>query len=112
VDHHALLGDFLQDDEMVEIPVQDAGHPELRQVLEVKLHRARVHLQRVRHLDQVAERRSLDRHQEKPAHRGNIGLEAMIAGDHRQRGEAALGRLRLQHQRQLATEAERQVFKK
>ena len=92
----------LQHHEVVQVPVQDAGRAQLRELLELEPQRPRRELQRARDLHQVGERRALERDGEAPPQPGEVDAMAMEAGDHAEAREPALGRLGLQEHRAAA----------
>ncbi len=91
----ARVGAF-QHDEMIEVPVQDRGLLQLVELVDLEPHRARRQLEIGGDPHQMLERRALDRGRVALAQPGQVDPMAVMAGDHRQRGEAAFGGLRLQ----------------
>ena len=82
------------------------GPLELIEFLDLQAQGAALQAQRLSHLDQTGQRGALERQREAPAQGDEIGLETVIRGDHRQAGQAALGRLALQHHGQVTAETE------
>ncbi len=112
VEHRAAPVDRLEHDEVVEVPVQHAGQLELAEVAEVELHRAGAQAEAVGGLDQLLEGDALERYGEAPAQFHQAGVVAVVAGDHRQAGQAAFGGFGLQHQRQAAAQAQGESVEK
>jgi hypothetical protein len=108
VDHRAAGIGRLEHHEVVQVPVQDAGRAQLRQLLELEAHRPRRQVQAPGHLHEVGERGALERHGEAAAQAREVDAMAVEARHHADAGEAALGRLGLQVDRQAACRAEAQ----
>ena len=80
-----------------------AGRPAAARCVELEAQRSARQVQLVRHLDQPAQRHALQRDRMPAAQRVQVDAVAVVAGDHRQAGEPALGRLGLQDVRQAAS---------
>ena len=83
---------------MVHVPVQDAGDMEVGELLQRQLHCARRKADLVRKTDQRTKRGTAQTGREAATQRAQIDVQAVIIGNHRQRGEAAFRDLGLAHQ--------------
>ena len=88
-----------QHDEMIVLPVQDAGQAQLLQMVEFGAQRARIEMGIPGDMDQVAQRRALERHIVVATNRGKIHPTAMGARRHGQTRNAALSGLGLKDDR-------------
>ena len=104
VQRDLVAGDRGQHHEVVHVPVQDRGQLQLAERLQRRLQPARRHLHLLGQRGDVLERDAAHRRRQPAAHRGQVGAQAVVAGDHRHTGDAALGRLGLQDQRNAAAE--------
>ncbi|CAJ6390383.1 Uncharacterised protein [Burkholderia pseudomallei] len=110
VNDRVLAADFLQHDEVVEVPVQHAGHAQLAELLEIELQRARAEIEALRDVDHAAQTRALERHGKARAHRREVDVVTVKACNHREARKAAFGGFGLQDHRQLAADAEREAI--
>jgi hypothetical protein len=106
VDHGSTRVCRGEDHEVVEVPMQDAGHPQLRNLGQLQPQRARREAEPAGSLHEESERRSLERNGEAAAERSQVDAVAVEAGDHAQAREAALRGFRLQEHGQSPREAE------
>ena len=79
------------DDEVLELPMQDAGQAEFGAILGVAAQRAGGQVERASGSDEVFEGGAFQRDREAAAQGGHVGIEAVMAGDHGETGEAAPG---------------------
>src|SRR5882672_547426 len=100
MDHDAVAVGTLQHHEVVKVPVQDARRPQLPQLVQFETYWPRCEPELVGHADQVLQADALQRDGEAAAELGNVDRGTIVACDHREAGEAALGGFRLQCKRQ------------
>ena len=90
---------LLQHDEVAQVPVQDAGPAQLHQLVDLQPQRARGQMLCRGHRHQGAQAQARHRHRMALAQRQQVGAHPEMAQHHGQAGQAALGRLGLQHHR-------------
>ena len=109
VDHDAAWRDLLQHHEVVHVPVQHAGQAQLRQILDIEPQRPACEAQPVGHGNQLAEGRAVLRDGVLAPQRRQVHAVAVVGGHHRETGQAALGGLGLQDDRQAPAQAEGEI---
>ena len=85
--------------EMVHVPVQHRGQPQLAQGFEGHLHAPRRHAHRLGDLRHVLEGDALQRRREPQAHRGEVGAMPVEGRHHGEARDAAFRRLALEDHR-------------
>ncbi|MNG95701.1 hypothetical protein D3C79_547440 [compost metagenome] len=108
VQGHPARADLLEHHEVVEVPVQHTGQAQLPQRLQFQTQRPAGQAQLAGHGHQLLEGCALHRRRQFLAQRKQVVVLAMVTGDHRQAGLAALGGFGLEHHGQLAADAESQ----
>jgi hypothetical protein len=98
VDQRLAAAEAGEHDEVVEVPVQEAGRLQRTQAVQVEAQGAAAHPQPFRHVHQLAEGRAIGGNGEAQAHLAQAHVLPVVGGDHREAGEAAFGRSRLEDQ--------------
>ena len=89
-----------QHHEMIHVPVQDAGQPQLRRLGQRHADRPALQRECVRHGQQQFQVHALQRDGKAGTQGREIAAMTPVAGDHGKAGQCAFGGLALQHQRQ------------
>ncbi|HET9812204.1 MAG TPA: hypothetical protein VFP57_00915, partial [Sphingomicrobium sp.] len=80
---------------MVQIPVQDRGTLDLRELVDLGPERPAIEPDLFGHPDQRLQRDAFERHAESPPQARQIGFQPMMSRNHRQTSKPALARFRL-----------------
>ena len=103
--HGLTVPHRLEHHEVVQVPVQDGGQPQLRQLVQVQPQAARAQLFLARDLGQRGQGHARQGDGVARAQRRQIGAGAMVVEHHGQAGQATFGGLGLQDHRQAAAQA-------
>ena len=88
--HRPASGHLLENHEVVEIPVNDAGQPELASLRQFEAHGPAGHLEFTRQRHDLFQRGAAQRQRVAPAQRGDVHGVSEVARHHRQAGQATL----------------------
>src|SRR4051794_22924004 len=106
VDNGNLAVDSLEYHEMIEIPVQYAGRPQLGEFFKLQPERPRGQADLLGDAHDIFQCGALERHSETAAQTWQVSGIPEILGDHDEAGQTAFRRFGLQHHRQPASPAE------
>ena len=90
--------------------MEDRRQAELAEQVQIQPQWASGQVEALRKLDQVGERRALQRNRVLSAQGHEVGLVSEVAGDHGKARQAALGRLGLEHERRSSATGEGEEF--
>ncbi|AIO41711.1 hypothetical protein DM40_640 [Burkholderia cenocepacia] len=91
--------DGLQNDEVIEVPVKNAWGSKLNELFESELECAGAEIESMCNLHDTCETDTFQRDGELATQRGEVDVMAIVTGYHRETGESAFGRFRLQNDR-------------
>ena len=110
VDDHRAPVHLGHHHEVVQIPMEDRRQAELAEQVQIQPQWASGQVEALGKLDQVGERRALQRNRVLSSQGDEVGLVSEVAGDHGKARQAALGRLGLEHERRSFATGEGEEF--